>query len=144
MSYKAMSYEERRTWLYLGTSAAAYAVYVVIVLGRLAHSPVAQVSYVVVLLWTCLASMIATTVALTVAEAMAPSETRRGDIRDREINRYGEYASRWCVIGGAVVGLLLAIARSDYFWIVNAIYLGFVAWAVVGSTLKLLAYRRGI
>jgi hypothetical protein len=144
MSYEAMSYEERRTWVYLATSGVAYAVYLAIVLARLVHTPVARVSYVPALLWTCLASMVAAMVAMTVFETVAPSDARRGDMRDREINRYGEYASRWCVIGGAVGGLLLAIVRWDYFWIVNVIYLGFVLWAVVGSALKLVAYRRGI
>ena len=34
-----MSYEEKGTWVYLVTSAGAYAVYLAIVLGRLASVP---------------------------------------------------------------------------------------------------------
>ena len=64
-----MSYEEKGTWVYLVTSAGAYAVYLVIILGRV---------------------------------------------------------------------------QTDYFWIANAIYLGFVLWAVVGSAIRLVAYRRGL
>ena len=38
----------------------------------------------------------------------------------------------------------MAMARWDYFWIANVIYLGFVLWAVAGSAVKLVAYRRGL
>jgi hypothetical protein len=79
------------------TSAGAYAVYLVIVLGRLQSTPVADVPYAWVLLWTTLASIV-----------------------------------------------FLALAKVDYFWIANVIYLGFVLWAVVGSAIKLVAYRRGL
>ena len=47
-----MSYEEKGTWVYLVTSAGAYAVYLAIILGRVADTPVADVSYAAVLLWT--------------------------------------------------------------------------------------------
>ena len=38
----------------------------------------------------------------------------------------------------------MAMARWDYFWIANAAYLGFVLWAVAGSALRLVVYRRGL
>ena len=139
-----MSYEEKGTWAYLVTSAAGYAVYVVIVLGQVLRMPVAHVSYVPVLLWTAGASMVASTVVRTLIETAAPSDSRRGDVRDKEISRFGEHASRWFVVAGAAAGLVMAMVRWDYFWIANVIYLGFVLWAVVGSVLKLVAYRRGL
>jgi hypothetical protein len=37
----AMSYEEKGTWVYLVTSAGAYAVYLAIILGRVLTTPVA-------------------------------------------------------------------------------------------------------
>ena len=58
-------------------------------------------------------------------------------MRDKEIYRFGEYASRWLIVVGAAAGFFLALAKVDYFWI--AIYLGFVLWAVVGSAIKLVA-----
>jgi hypothetical protein len=139
-----MSYEEKSTWVYLVTSAVAYAVYLGIILGQVARMPVAQVSYVPALLWTTGASIVASIIARTLVEAASPSEGRRGDVRDKEINRFGEHASRWFVIAGAVTGMTMAMARWEYFWIANVIYLGFVLWAVAGSVLKLRAYRRGM
>jgi hypothetical protein len=139
-----MSYEEKGTWVYLVASAGAYAVYLVIVLGRLQGAPAAEVSYAWVLLWTTIAAVVASTVGRTLVETASPSDSRRADVRDREIHRFGEYASRWFIVAGAAAGFFMALAKWDYFWIANVIYLGFVLWAVVGSAVKLVAYRRGL
>ena len=47
-------------------------------------------------------------------------------------------------MAGAGAALCMAMARWDYFWIANVLYLGFVLWAIAGSVLKLIAYRRGL
>ena len=39
-------------------------------------------------------------------------------------------------MAGAAAGLVMAMAKVDYFWIANVIYLGFVLWAVAGSVLR--------
>ena len=139
-----VSYEEKGTWVYLVTSAGAYAVYLAIILGRVADTPVADVSYAAVLLWTAGASIVASIIGRTLVETVSPSDSRRGDVRDRDVSRFGEYASRWCLVAGAAAALVMAMAKVDYFWIANVIYLGFVLWAVAGSVLKLVAYRRGL
>lgn len=139
-----MSYEEKGTWAYLVAVAGAYAVYLAIILGRLQDTPVAQVPYAWVLLWTTVASVVASTAGRTLVETVRPSDSRRRDVRDKEIYRFGEYASRWFVVGGAAAGFFMALARVDYFWIANVIYLGFVLWAIAGSVVKLAAYRRGL
>jgi len=139
-----MSYEEKGVWVYLVTSAVAYLVYVAIVAGRVASEPVAAVSYVPVLLGTAGASILASVAGRTLVETARPSDSRRSDVRDRDISRASEFASRWFVVAGAAAGLAMAMARWDYFWIANVIYLGFVLWAVAGSALKLAAYRRGL
>ena len=139
-----MSYEEKGVWVYLVTSAGAYVVYLVIVLGRLQTTPAAEVSYAPALLWTTLGSAVAATVGRTLVETARPSDSHKRDVRDKEIYRFGEYASRWFVIGGAAAAFFMALAKVDYFWIANVIYLGFVLWAVAGSAVKLVAYRRGL
>jgi len=139
-----MSYEEKGVWVYLVSSAGAYLVYLVIIIGRLQDTPVAEVPYAWVLLWTTVASVVASTVGRTLVETASPSESRRRDVRDKEIYRFGEYASRWFIVGGAAAAFFMAIAKWDYFWIANVIYLGFVLWAVAGSAARLAAYRRGL
>ncbi len=137
-----MAYEEKGTWVYLAACLGGYSVYLAIVLGRLASTPVAQVPYVSVLLWTTGASILASIVGRVLVGG--PGATRRSDVRDREIYRFGEYTSRWFIVAGAGAALVMAMARWDYFWIANVIYLGFVLWAVAGSAAKLVAYRRGL
>jgi hypothetical protein len=139
-----VSYQEKGTWAYLAAVVGAYAVYLTIVLGRLRGTAAADVSYGWVLLWTTVASVLASTVSRTLIETARPSDSRRADVRDQEIYRFGEYVSRWFVVGGAAVGFVLALTKADYFWIANAIYLGFVLWAIAGSVVKLVAYRRGL
>jgi len=139
-----MSYEEKGAWTYLVASAGAYVVYLVVVIGRLADTPAAEVSYVPVLLWTTGASILASIVGRVILETARPSDSRGSDVRDREIFRFGEYASRWFLVAGSATALLMAMAKLDYFWIANVIYLGFVLWAVAGSIIRLHAYRRGL
>ena len=139
-----MSYEEKGTWVYLVSSAGANLDYLVIIIGRLQDTPVAEVPYAWVLLWTTVASVVASTVGRTLVETASPSESRRRDVRDKEIYRFGEYASRWFIVGGAAAAFFMAVAKWDYFWIANVIYLGFVLWAVAGSAARLAAYRRGL
>jgi hypothetical protein len=139
-----MSYEVKRTWVYLVTSAAGYAVYLAIVLGRVLSTPVPGVPYITVLVWTCVASNVAFMVGLLLVGTASPGDSRRRDVRDKEIYRFGEHASRWCIVAAAAAALLMAMARWDYFWIANVIYLGLVLWAIAGSSVKLAAYRRGL
>ena len=138
----AVSYEEKGTWVYLVTSAGAYAVYLAIIVGRLASTPAAEVPYVSGCCgrraprWSrhCWPVLV---------ETASPSDSRRADVRDRE-SPVREYASRWFLVAGGGGGLVMAMAKVDYFWIANVIYLGFVLWAVAGSVLKFVAYRRGL
>ena len=139
-----MSYEEKGVWTYLVSSLGAYAVYLWIVLTHAAHTPVAKVSYVPALLWASVVSIVISIVVRVLLDAARPSESRQRDVRDRDIARFGEYVSRWFVIAGAGAGLFMAMARWDQFWIANVIYLGFVLWAVTGSVVRLVAYRRGM
>lgn len=139
-----MSYEQRRTWIYLVTSAGGYGVYLAIVAERATRTPIAHVPYVSALLWTTVASIVASIVGRTLVETATPSDSHRTDVRDKEISRFGEYTSRWFVIAGATAAFGMVIAKWDYFWIANVIYLGFVLWAIGGSVVKLVAYRRGL
>jgi hypothetical protein len=43
-----------------------------------------------------------------------------------------------------LVPFVLTLTEADHFWIANAIYVAFVLSAFVGTTVKLVAYRRGV
>jgi hypothetical protein len=139
-----MSYEEKGTWVYLTVAVGVYAAYLAIVLGRLDGGSVTAVSYGSALVWSVGASIAAGIVGRIALEIVKPSESHQGDRRDKEIYRFGEYVGRWPLVAGALAALVLALAEVPYFWIANAVYLGFVSSTILASTVKLVAYRRGL
>jgi hypothetical protein len=139
-----MSYEEKGVWAYLLAIAGGYIAYLAIVVPRLLRTPAAHVAYFPPLVLTTIASVVIATVVRSALEVARPSDSGKADVRDRDIARFGQHASRWCLVVGATAGLIGANDHWDYFWIANVIWLGFVLWAVVDGVLRLVAYRRGL
>lgn len=138
-----MSFEEKNTWVYALVSVAAFAAYLVTILGRAQGIPVSEVPYVGAMLWSIGAAIAASIVGRVVIAAAWPRDADRTDQRDKEIYRFGEYVGQWLVVIGAAVALLLAMAEVDHFWIANELYLAFVLAALLSSAAKLVGYRRG-
>jgi MFS family permease len=141
-----MSYEEKSAWTYGIVSLGAYVAYLAIVLGQTATTPLVEVEYVAPLLWTVGASIVAAIVInilIGIVTGMRSKRADTKDTRDRQIYRFGEYIGRGVIVGGAIAALLLAILELDYFWIANVLYLAFVLSALVGTVVKVVAYRRG-
>jgi hypothetical protein len=139
----AMSSEEKRAWIMVVVTAISYAVYVAIILGRAGDVALVDVPYAATMIWTIVAAIVASIVLNIAAAIVNPKDANKRDTRDREINQFGERIGQSFVIAGAVAALLLAMAKWEYFWISNAIYLGFVLSALVASGAKIVAYRRG-
>ncbi|MBA4169480.1 MAG: hypothetical protein H0X68_03635 [Chloroflexi bacterium] len=138
-----MSYEERGQWVYLAATTIAYAAYLVLMLGRAGTTPLTEIEYQPILLWTIGAAVTGSILGRIAIEIVRPSESHREDVRDREIGRFGEYVSGMILGIGMVGPFILTLVEADHFWIANAIYLVFVVQAVVGAVIKLVAYRRG-
>ncbi|MEO6714585.1 MAG: hypothetical protein ABIM89_14285 [Mycobacteriales bacterium] len=153
-----MSYEEKGTWLFLWTTIAGYAAYIVRVVGRADGVALEKVDYERTLLWSIgfvIAANIVGRIALAIFGEVAvqvrsartgveqPSDDHNMDVRDKEINRFGEY------VGGIVLGTAmivpfgLALGEVEHFWIANAMYMAFVLSGLVSASIKLVAYRRG-
>ena len=138
-----MSFEEKGTWVYLVVNVVTYAAYLSIILGRAENIPLTEVSYVSTMLWT-IGIAIALSIVGHIAVAIAkPSEADKRDVRDKDINRFGEYVGGIVLAVGMLAPFGLAMAEVDHFWIANAIYLAFVLSALTGSVVKIAAYRRG-
>lgn len=138
-----MSYEEKGQWVYLLVTALTSAAYVVILIGRSDGTPIPEVDYEPILLWTIGLGIAGSIVGRIVLEIAKPSDGYASDVRDRDIGRFGEYVGGSILGIGMVVPFLLAIAEADHFWIANTMYLVFALAAIVGTTIKLIAYRRG-
>ncbi|GAB3187624.1 hypothetical protein FHX75_11706 [Micromonospora palomenae] len=138
-----MAFEEKRAWMLAVVAVIAYATYAAIVLGRADGVPLPDVSYAGALLWSIGGAIVASILLHIVVSIVSPEGANQSDQRDREIHRTGEHIGQSFVVVGAVAALGMALARWDHFWIANVIYLCFVLSAVVGSTAKIVAYRRG-
>ncbi|MEU9890794.1 hypothetical protein [Sphaerisporangium sp. NPDC051011] len=138
-----MASEEKSAWIMGLVAIAAYAVYLVIVLGRAGHTPLAEVPYMAPMLWSIGGAILANIVLRIAAAAASPRDAGKKDQRDREIYRFGEYIGQSFIAVGALGALLMAMADWDRFWIANVIYLAFVLSAILGSVAKIAAYRWG-
>jgi drug/metabolite transporter (DMT)-like permease len=147
-----MSNEEKGQWVYLVAIVVTYVGYLVITLGQLDQSAPDDIDYAPTILWAIgigvalaiVGRIVVAIVGRISAEMAGHADDQEADVRDRDIGRFGEYVAG-TVLGVAMIApFVLTLAEIDYFWIANAMYLAFVVAAVVGSVVKLIAYRRGI
>ena len=138
-----MTYEERGQWVYLAATTIGYGAYLVLVLGSAGTTPLPEVDYVPILLWTVGVAIAASIIGRIAVEILWRSESQSEDVRDRDIGRLGEYRAGLILGIGMVVPFILALVEADHFWIANSMYLIFTAQAIVGAVVKLIAYRRG-
>ena len=94
------------------------------------------------MLWT-LGGAIVASIVLHIIVSMADGSGGKTGQRDRERNRLGDYIGQSFVVMGGSVALIMAMLEFGYFWIANAIYLTSVLSALLGSTAKIFAYRKG-
>ncbi|MGC5015860.1 hypothetical protein ACLQ2R_34290 [Streptosporangium sp. DT93] len=138
-----MAFEEKRAWVMILVTVAAYTIYVAVVLGRAGDGPLTDVAYAGTLLWTIGGAVVAAIAAHIAMAAAGGHGADRTDERDREINQVGERIGQSIVVVGALAALVMATAELRHFWIANAVYLAFVLSAVLSSSAKIIAYRRG-
>jgi hypothetical protein len=138
-----MSNEEKRAWIMVLVTVLAYGAYLAAILWMATVRPLSEVDYVGPLLWSVGASILAGIVLNILVGIFSGKAARRKDERDREISRTGEYIGQSFLVVGGVAALLLAMIEAPHFYIANAVYLAFVLSALLGSTAKIVAYRKG-
>ena len=139
-----MSYEEKGAWVYLTVVVATYAAYVAVILGRADGIPVAQVAYVAPMLWLIGISIALNVVGRVVVETARPSGSTKSDVRDKDINRRGGYVGGMVLAVAMAVPFGLTMAKASQFWIANAMYAAFVAFALASTLVRIVAYRKGM
>lgn len=143
-----MSAHERSAWVYGVVAVVGYAVYLVLLLPRTGGRALADVDYEVVLITTVVGGIVAgivlNIVLGTIAGAVGGRSAARVDVRDQEIGHLGERVGNAPLVVAAVGALVLALFDADTFWIANALYLGFVFSAVLGTIARLAVYRGGM
>jgi len=147
-------FEEKLTWVSLVVAVVVPVAYFVIMLGRLGDVSATDISYQRPLLIAIGASVVLTVVGSILAGIgtgisaelrgkSASDEIDRKDERDKQISRHGDLVGFYVSSGGMVGVLALTMLEYEYFWIASALYLSFAVGTLVGSVVKLVAYRRG-
>jgi hypothetical protein len=139
-----MSCEEKGAWLYLTVVVGTYVAYIAVILGRANGIPLAEVAYVQPMLWLIGIATALNIVGRVVVEVVKPGESTKSDVRDRDINRLGGYVGGMVLAVAMVLPFGLAMAKDNQFWIANAMYAGFVAFALANTLVRVVAYRRGL
>jgi hypothetical protein len=161
-----MSFQEKVTWVSGVVTVIVAAWYVGVVAGPIGEVPVEQIAYRRPLL-IAVGAMIGFTILGTIATAIGTAiggaiggairaEVRgeapvdvvvddidRTDERDAHIEARGDRAAFYVSSALMIGALALAMLEQPHFWIANAIFAAFVVAGLVGSVVKLAAYRRG-
>jgi hypothetical protein len=141
-------YEERNTWATLIATVITVPIYIVIVLTSARGGPLVEVEWVPIMLWTMGASIVGAILISIVWGILAgmrdPSEVGTSDQRDRDISRFGGRIGYGVLVAAALGALVLSMVEADWFWIGNALFLGFALSTFAGDVARVVAYRRGI
>ena len=148
-----MTMEERTVWVYLVMVIITSTTYFAVIASRLLDTPAAQVSWVTPMLWALGISIIGTilgtivvTIGATIGQGVRGKPTaidHGSDERDRDIKRYGSRKTQGIISVGLGGALVLAMIDADTFWIGNFLFLIGTLGAIVETTVKIRAYRRG-
>ncbi|PKQ25537.1 MAG: hypothetical protein CVT64_08940 [Actinobacteria bacterium HGW-Actinobacteria-4] len=148
-----MTMEQRSVWVQVFVYPIALLVYLAVVGARASAAPVSEISWVVPMIWT-IGVMIIAIILGTIATAIAAAagaeirgekaEFEDGDIRDQEIERYGDYRARHFTALGALAVIVLAMAHVDHFWIATSMFVTGTIAAEYGCIIRIRAYRQGL
>ena len=138
-----MTFTERNVWVFAIVSLMAFLAYVAVIVSRAQDVPIEDVDYIAPMLWSIGLAIVASIVG-TILVSIVWRDGGKKDQRDKEIDRIGEYTGQSFLVIGGLAGLVLAMLEVDWFWIANALYLGFILSAMLSSATKIGLYRRGL
>ncbi len=142
-----MTYVERTTWSQLIASVLGMAVYLVLVVPQLFTTPVGDIAWVWPMVGTIVGAIVLSIVLNIVWGIVAgmrdPDTEHTADQRDREIEWFGERVGQSFLAIGGIAALILTMVEADWFWIGNALFVGFFLSAALGGAARLGAYREG-
>lgn len=139
-----MSFQEKSAWAMFAIMLTVYGWYFVVLFDRLSDQELREIAYRGMLLVTVLALVFLAIISHIVLAVANPKDAERADVRDREINRLGEYLGGYVLGAAAFVALAMAVLETDHFWIANVILAGMVLSELVSLGARLVLYRRGI
>lgn len=139
-----MSFQEKSAWAMFAIMLTVYGWYFVVLFDRLGDQELREIAYRGMLLTTVLALGFLAIVSHIVLAVVNPKDAETADVRDREINRFGEYVGGYVLGAAAFFALVMAVLETDHFWIANVILAGMVMSELVSLGTRLVLYRQGI
>jgi MFS family permease len=127
-------------------AVAGLVVYLTLLLAGRNGEPIEDVHYQPLMIGTILAAIalgIVVSIIISIRAHLA-GDSDKPDERDQAIGRFGSNVSQAFLVIGGLAGLLMAMVEWDWFWIANAIYLGFALAGILEGVAKVVAYRRGL
>lgn len=142
-----MTFEQRNTWWAAVLIPLTTIIYFVIVIPRAMRQPVSEVSWVTPMLWAIGVSIAGTIIGSIVSSIVTAIITRddkmEADIRDKQIDRYGDRIAQGITAFGTAAVLVLTMLKLDHFWIGNTLFLIGAIGATWGAVAKIRAYHGG-
>lgn len=148
-----MTMHQRTVWAQLVVFPLVGIVYFTVVLTRAAQAPLDEVSWVVPLIWAMsigVVGIVAATIVGAIGHGVAATargeepDFEEGDIRDKEIEREGDYRSHAFTAFAGLAVIILTMLRADHFWIANTMFLAGLLGGIYAAALKVRMYRQGL
>jgi hypothetical protein len=136
-----MAFTEKSNWVVLVASILALVFYGAVIVPEALRTPVEKIDFAQPMICAIVAYIVFNVVGHIVAAASNPAEADKKDVRDAEIAHFGGRVEYGIGIAGACGGLFLAMARQDYFWIANSIFVMGLLGGLFGAITKLAAYH---
>ncbi|WP_273652627.1 hypothetical protein [Cellulomonas fimi] len=136
-----LTYGERTAWTTAVTVPLGTLGYLVVVVPRALREPVADVAWAGPMLWAMGFTLVASIVGAILLALVTRDHDTSQDVRDTQIERYGDRIALVATAVGAVAVLALAMLEVDWFWIGSTLFLLGAIGTTWGAVAQLRAYR---
>ncbi|GIG23399.1 hypothetical protein Cch01nite_41230 [Cellulomonas chitinilytica] len=135
------SYGERTAWTYAVVIPVGTLGYLAVVVPRALTQPIDQVAWAGPMLWAMGLSIVASIVGAIVFAIVVRDHEGRLDVRDTQIERYGDRVALWFTTAGAIVALPLSMLEVDWFWIGSTLFVLAATGSTWGAIVQIRAHR---
>jgi hypothetical protein len=139
-----VSFGEKSNWAILGVAIVVPSFYFAHILAALRDTPVADIAFVRPLITSFVIFVVSALSLHIIASLSNPREKDKRDVRDKEIDRFGEYVGGIVMGIGAMTALAQVLAGLEDLWVASTLYGTFVSQALVSAVIKIVLYRRGM
>ena len=140
-----MTLTEGSRWAFLALVIVASTVYGFTVLPQLSTTDAADIGWQIPMIWAIGIQIVGTIVLSILIAIVSAIITRRepenADVRDKQIERYGDRIAQAVMAFGGAAVLVLVMFELDAFWIGNALYAFGALGAVIGAIASIRAYH---